>query len=151
MDSSAAGRDNSLTQEKSTLPWEWHIQETYKGLTTLSVEALKVLSLVNGGAVVAILTFCGNLASKGQPPLLQHFKPAILSYCAGLTAAMAAFIVAYCNQLRLYNEEKKRHEGKPFTPFHILFVIAGILLTLISVFAFAFGSWIAAEAINPYP
>jgi hypothetical protein len=149
MESPETAKSNASIQEKNTVPWEWHIQETFKGLTTLFVEALKILSLVNGGAVVAILTFCGNLAAKGQPPLLQHLKPAILFYCTGLTAAMAAFIIAYCNQLRLYNEERSRHEGKTFIPFHIILVVAGILLTFCALLAFVFGSLSAADAISP--
>jgi hypothetical protein len=47
-------------------PWKWHLEETYKALVPLSIEALKILALANGGACVALLTFCGNLASKGQ-------------------------------------------------------------------------------------
>jgi hypothetical protein len=35
---------------------EWHLTETYKGLITLSVEALKMLALANGGAAVGVLT-----------------------------------------------------------------------------------------------
>jgi hypothetical protein len=83
--------------EATTEPWQWHIQETFKGLITLSVEALRIIALVNGGAAVAILTFCGNLASKGSPPPLGSFKPALYWYCGGLAAAMFAFIVALLN------------------------------------------------------
>jgi hypothetical protein len=32
----------------------WHITETYKGLINLSIEALKTLALVNGGAAIAL-------------------------------------------------------------------------------------------------
>lgn len=43
--------------------WDFHPEETYKSLTTISVEALKALALINGGAAVAILAYLGNLAS----------------------------------------------------------------------------------------
>lgn len=49
-------------------PWEWHIQETFKAIIPLSIEALKILALVNGGAAVAIISFCGNLASHCSSP-----------------------------------------------------------------------------------
>jgi hypothetical protein len=48
-------------------PWEWHIKETYKGLITIFIEALKALALVNGGAAVAILAYLGNVANAPQP------------------------------------------------------------------------------------
>jgi hypothetical protein len=129
-------------------PWEWHIQETYKGLITLSVELLKISALINGGAVIAILTFCGNLASKGQSSLLGNFKPAILWYCAGLVATVIAFNVAYWTQLRLYNEEKNRHESKPFKEVHPLLIGVGICLSLFAVVAFGMGSLTAADVIQ---
>lgn len=117
-------------------PWVWHVQETYKGLITLSVEALKILALVNGGAAVALISFCGNLASKGLPMLLAGFKSALFWYCGGLASTMLAFIVAYFAQLRLYGEERRRHEGKPFRQLHGWLISAGGLLTLFSVVAF---------------
>jgi hypothetical protein len=30
-------------------PWKWHLEETYKALVPLSIEALKILALANGG------------------------------------------------------------------------------------------------------
>jgi hypothetical protein len=137
-----------LNTKKPDGPWEWHIQETYKGLITLSVELLKISALVNGGAVIAILTFCGNLASKGQSSLLGNFKLAILWYCAGLGATMVTFNLAYWTQLRLYNEERNRHEGRPFKVVHPSFIAIGICLTLFAAVAFVIGSWTAAGAIQ---
>lgn len=62
-----AARQPSLTKLKPrSRPWEWHIQETFKGLIALSIEALKALLLINGGAAVAILAYLGSLASP-QP------------------------------------------------------------------------------------
>ena len=37
--------------------WDFHLEETYKGLVPLSIEAIKMLALVNGGAAVAILAY----------------------------------------------------------------------------------------------
>jgi hypothetical protein len=139
---------DSSNPKKPDGPWEWHIQETYKGLITLSVELLKISALVNGGAVIAILTFCGNLASKGQSSLLGNFKPAILWYCAGLGATMITFNLAYWTQLRLYNEERNRHEGRPFKVVHPIFIGVGIFLVLFAAFAFGMGSWTAADTIQ---
>jgi hypothetical protein len=139
---------NKPAPAPSNRPWEWHIQETYKGLITLSVELLKISALVNGGAVIAILTFCGNLASKGQSSLLGNFKPAILWYCAGLGATMITFNLACWTQLRLYKEERNRHEGKAFKEVHPWFIGVGICLSLFAIIAFAIGCGTAADVIQ---
>ena len=55
---------NVVQPQNDGEPWEWHIVETYKGLINLSIEALKALLLINGGAAVAILAYLGNLASR---------------------------------------------------------------------------------------
>jgi hypothetical protein len=44
---------------------EWHIKETYKGLITISIEALKALALINGGAAVALRS-TWRIEGKGQ-------------------------------------------------------------------------------------
>ena len=67
-----------------------------QGLITISVEGLKILALVNGGAAVAVLTYLGNLASRSSSPVhVPRIKPALLWYCGGLLASVLAFTVAY--------------------------------------------------------
>jgi hypothetical protein len=59
--------------------------ETYKSLITLTVEALKMLALVNGGAAIAILTYVGNLASRQPTPgHLPDIRFALWWYCGGV-------------------------------------------------------------------
>ena len=41
-----------------------HAIETYKSLVQISVEGMKLLALLNGGAVVALLAYLGNLSGK---------------------------------------------------------------------------------------
>jgi hypothetical protein len=129
-------------------PWKWHLEETYKALVPLSIEALKILALANGGACVALLTLCGNLASKDQDPPLGNFKPAIIWYCLGLASTMLAFISAYGSQLRLYNEEKHRHEVGPPKELHGMLISITGILALFAVFAFVYGSITAADVIQ---
>ena len=54
---------------------EWHLTETYKTLITLTVEALKMLALVNGGAAVAVLTYLGNLSARSQSGAKRNLHP----------------------------------------------------------------------------
>jgi len=39
----------------------WHEEETYKSLIVNGNNAIKYVLLINGGAVIALLTFLGNL------------------------------------------------------------------------------------------
>jgi hypothetical protein len=133
----------------STLPPEWHLTETYKGLITLSIEALKLLALVNGGAAVAVLTYLGNLASHSPAPAsLPAIKPALLWYCGGLLATVLAFIVAYLTQLRLYNEEIDLRGGARVRRRHSIGIGLGCGLAVLAAVAFGFGCWSAARALT---
>jgi quinol-cytochrome oxidoreductase complex cytochrome b subunit len=128
---------------------DWHLTETYKSLITLTVEALKMLALVNGGAAIAILTYLGNLASR-QPAMghLPDIKFALWCYSGGVAATTLAFIFAYATQLRLFIEERDRRGGPPRRTLHWGGVTVGILLALGAAGAFAAGSLFAATAIT---
>src|SRR5258707_4450487 len=109
-------------------PWEWHIAETFKGLISLSIEALKALLLINGGAAIAILAYLGNLASRTSLAHLPEVKNALLCFAGGVFATALAFIVAYFTQLRLYQEEHDRHLGKPFKTRHTIGITLATML-----------------------
>jgi len=48
--------------------------ETYKSLISISTEGIKFCGLINGGAVIAILTFIGSMATQGNLKLLNINK-----------------------------------------------------------------------------
>jgi hypothetical protein len=54
--------------------WDFHPEETFKSLITISVEALKTLALVNGGAAVALLAYLGNLAARTPAVRLPNWS-----------------------------------------------------------------------------
>jgi hypothetical protein len=127
----------------------WHLQETYKSLITISVECLKMLAIVNGGAAVAVLTYLGNLAShaaSGQPAI--HITPALMCYCGGLFAAVLAFALSYVVQLRLYNEEIALSEGRPVHRKHQWALWSAMALVFLAAVAFAAGCLLAANALG---
>jgi hypothetical protein len=129
---------------------EWHLTETYKGLITLSIEALKMLAIVNGGAAVAVLTYLGNLASRSPVPAhVPTIKPALLWYCAGLAATVFAFIVAYLTQFRLYSEEIALRSGARVRRRHGIGIALGCGLAVFATSAFGLGCWSAASALVP--
>ena len=82
-----------------------HITETYKGLITLGVETLKIIFVLNAGALVACLTFlrnqAGQLAKKPPLPIPEMLR----SYLLGLTLTALAFILAYLMQLSFLYEQ----------------------------------------------
>lgn len=133
--------------------WEWHIQETYKGLITLSVEALKSLALVNGGAAVALLTYAGNRVVHQTNAHLPHLSRPLLWYCLGLLSTVVAFFCAYWTQLTLYQEERAIHERAPQRDlprwrFHRIGIWGAATLALFAVAAFGLGCWSAASALR---
>ena len=116
--------------------WHWHIAETYRGLVTLSVEALKILGLINGGAAVALLAYAGN-NRLGAPP--SEFKPALFWYCGGVVAIALAFVVAYLTQLRLYTEERLKVSGVNVPERHSIGIAVAVVLALGAAATFVFG------------
>jgi hypothetical protein len=131
---------------------EWrraHLTETYKSLITLSVEALKMLALVNGGAAVALLTYLGNLVShdsSGRVPL-PRLTFSLEAYCGGLLLTVLAFVAAYLSQNRLYNEERDLYYGRSVRRRHQWGVRLGGALAILSAAAFGLGSLAAARVL----
>jgi hypothetical protein len=141
-----------MTDPQNGTPWRWHIEETFKGLITLSIELLKALLLINGGAAVAILAYLGNLSSHDSSAGHQpNMKNALLCFSVGVLTAAVTFLVAYLTQLRLYMEEHGRHEHQQFRTLHPMGITLGTILVIASAFAFGAGCWIAASAFQTVP
>ena len=129
-------------------PWEWHIQETFKGLISLSIEALKVLLLINGGAAVAVLAYLGNLASRVPSAHQPSIKSALMWFAGGVLATAIAFITAYFTQFQLYLEERARHSGQTFRERHGIGIVIATVLVLFAALSFAIGCWNASAAFQ---
>src|SRR5262249_5116149 len=118
--------------------WKEHAIETYKSLIQVSVEGLKLLAILNGGAAVAILAYLGNTAGKQQ--LIPDMRWPMGLYLLGLVLCGLAFIASYLTQLRLYNESVGR-AGRII--FHQLWLRIALICVLLSILAFAVGSLLA--------
>lgn len=123
-----------MTQELNDQRWI----ETYKSLINLSIEGFKFCALANGGAVVALLAYLGNVAGKGATP--PDMRLAMASFLVGVTACGLAMLFAYITQLTLFNEHNGRQRQK-LTHGWLLWCAIG--LTLLSILAFGVGSWLA--------
>jgi hypothetical protein len=113
-----------------------HKVETFKSLIVISVEGLKALLLINGGAVVAFLAFLGQ-SSLGQS-LLPHAWVPISCFVAGTACATFAFLGSYATQFALYNEHVTTgYRG----PRHMMFLRITLAVVILSLSCFAGGSF----------
>lgn len=123
---------------------KWHREETYKGMIALSIEVLRSLILVNGGAAAGLLTFWG---SKGAPGELALKLP-LLTFAVGVALAVMAALLAYITQNTLYVEETQIAEGKSVVRQHLRFQWITLGLAFASVLAFMMGCTLAANALT---
>jgi hypothetical protein len=131
-----------MSEPLNRTPWEWHIVETFRGLINLSIETLKALLLINGGAAVALLAYLGS--PHARYPYIPYMKNALLCFAIGVLVTALAFIAAYFTQLRLYNEERARRQS--FRQLHWIGMATAAVLIFASACAFGAGCWIAASA-----
>lgn len=123
---------------------ETHAAETYKSLISISVEGLKSVLLLNGGSIVAILTYLGH-ASSG-PQLAVRIKCSLVWFVVGLVTVGFAFVTSYLTQLALYNESinPKSYKGTK----HQCYLWVTLALVVLSLASFAFGAFSAVTALS---
>ncbi len=112
---------------------DWHNEETYKSLITISNNGLKFIFLINGGAVIALLTFLGNLLKNNNGSVAINMSLPMGLFLAGIVVAGIAYITAYVTQLRLYNE-------KAGTKKHEKWLRATLALAILGIISFGAGS-----------
>lgn len=121
----------------------WHLEETYKSLIQIGVSGLRFVLLANGGAVIAILAFVGELsASKTNlPPLYWSLG----YFLAGIFFGGLSHITGYITQLILYNEEK----GNKQVCFmgHNLWLYISLFLVFAGVVCFGLGAWCGVTSL----
>lgn len=112
---------------------EWHKQETYKSMVSISVEAFKYLALLNGGAAVGVLAAFDRL-TKWIP--VYSLQVAMACFIAGLLLDGMAMFCSYLTQLILYGEDmgwnKKRR--------HLVFLIVAFIFCALSLLTFSVGA-----------
>jgi hypothetical protein len=113
-----------------------HAIETYKSLIQIAVEGLKILLLINGGAVVAILAYLGQSPEGAR--LAQHSMLPLGSFVAGLFFSVLAFAGAYATQFALYNETVGH---VPSRGQHMQYLRSTVVVVVLSLVAFAVGAF----------
>jgi len=98
---------------------------------------LRFTFLANGGAIIAMLTFLGNLdVKKGTPP--DMFSP-LLVFIIGVVLNGMACVITYFIQFTLLNESINRREGKGLA-YHRWWFWITVFLLLGSLAAFGMGA-----------
>ena len=124
-----------------------------------SQSALKNLNLVNGGAIVALLTFIGN-TNHGFDAYAMKF--AFGWFSAGLGFSLLAYFGAFFSQFFFMNVpfsdawnaqavahgEKVQHSNQKDYKFGNLTMGAGIALATLSCLAFVIGSFVALDGLS---
>ena len=125
---------------------EDHALETYKSMLSISVEGLKALLLINGGAVVAMLAYLGQ-SSQGQAVAL-HAWPALAFFIAGIFSCVLAFVGAYITQFVLFNEAASRKSNE--RPPHMKALWVAVVFVALSLFCFAAGAFSSIRVLSRY-
>ncbi len=82
-----------------------HSIATYGSLISISSEGYKFLALINGGALVAMLAFIGNLVSKDVK--VGNYDTPFYLFSCGLFACGLAMYFGYWTQYLVYNKRKE--------------------------------------------
>jgi hypothetical protein len=106
-----------------------HALETYKSLISVSMEGLKTLLLINGGAVVALLAFLGQ--SPQGPKLALHAWLPIALFVAGVGFCAIAFIGSYATQFALFNEKMNAQYAGPKHMVCLWLTVASVAISLL--------------------
>lgn len=122
-----------------------------------SVAGFKTLILINGGAIISLLTYIGH--STGDSAA-HNLATAFVAYAAGLVVAMLAYLAGYFSQanfmqdstLRAYEqlgiEAETKKSADDFRKSGNIAVGIGVGLSVLSLTAFIAGSSFAMSALS---
>lgn len=120
-----------------------HALETYKSLISISVELLRSLLLLNGGAIVALLAYIGQ--AKNGTEVAKNASCSLSLFIVGLVLAALAFIGSYLTQLTLYNESVR---SETFKGSHSPWLWVSFTIGFLSLVAFSCGAFAGLGALS---
>ena len=88
--------------------------ELLKATVAFEHAAIRPLYLLNGGAIIAALTFVGNVGGSGSAstPVGSAIKLALGMWAAGLVAAFITTTSGYWSQLAFLKEARRRRDAE---------------------------------------
>lgn len=156
-------RDQELERQIARMDAEAKIADAAERLRfqqQCALAAVRALTLVNGGAILALLTFIGNNDARYDTTAL---KAAITGYVVGLAFALSTYVLAYhseawnrdCDTSDAWNYQDdmrqlpRRHEAVASKERHRgwLLQISAISLVTASLLMFAYASFQALNGI----
>ncbi len=123
----------------------WHAQETYRSMVEYARGMLRFCFLANGGAIIAILTFIGNLYGKGNS--VPSMKAPLIIFLIGVLLAGIAGITTYYTQFMLFNESIHDTDAEGWSS-HVIWLRITLTLIVISICAFAAGAFMAVSRLQ---
>jgi len=122
---------------------EEHALETYKSLIGFGTETLKALQLLNGGAIVALLAYLGQV--KPEPAVAHNLGCPLMLFIMGLSISTFAFLLAYFTQFSLFNElVNPNYEGKR----HTFWLWLAIFCLFLGLVFFVMGAWYGVKVFT---
>lgn len=118
-----------------------HQVETYKSILTISLEVLRALILVNGGAAAGMIATLDKLRTVITANALQN---AMIFFVLGLIAAVLAGCAGYFTQYSLHETNMQRGTALSVQAYRR----AAIALALASLMCFSAGALIAAFGLK---
>ncbi len=123
---------------------DWHQEETYKSLMLYGNNAVKYVLLINGGAVIALLAFLGNLIKNSTVEIYMGWPMGC--FLTGIVVGGLAHITAYLTQLSLFNESV----GNIHESVHVKWLYASLALVLLGIILFGAGSILTLLELQSY-
>ena len=111
-----------------------HDSETYKSMISISVEAMKSLLLVNGGAVIAVLSYLGAI---NNPAIASQAGLPLGLFVSGVVFNIFTFVGSYLTQFALFNESMRPDIYKG--PKHETFLCLSFVFLALCLLSFVGG------------
>lgn len=141
--------------------------ERVKNQMSIADQTMKALMLANGGAMIALFTFIGNLVARsaiGVPFDRTKLWIAFACFVTGLVAALLCHLAAFASQDRFYNQSMHEvyhnqalaHGMEPKSPFELVASLnrqgmmayaVGLALAAVSMITFAVGAGYALAGV----
>ncbi len=123
----------------------WQRKETYRSMIAFGQGLLRFTFLANGAAIISILTFLGDLQTKGRE--VPSMKGALICFLAGILLSGAATLTTYFIQFMLFNESINNADGNGWGS-HVRWLYITLALIVLSMLAFAVGAFGAVSHLQ---
>jgi len=117
--------------------------EVYKSIIERSGQMVRYCFLMNGGAVVALLAFLGQVWGQRVDVEASRINTVVLWFVFGLVAGVVASIADYIALSRLYQEQE--HGAR--RGVNEWFAWVSLLLVALSLVLFGVGAVLSAEIL----